>query len=306
MAWSSASLAAYETAQLALDKPLLATQVIPVSPAYAKWVIHSDIGSGDITTWTDRSATSSPARRAYDGRPGLITTTSATGTYIWYYMLDLGALVEFDCAFIIGHNAGSESLTDLDIQIADDNDFSTNVTEIADWNPPDFADDKRLADLSLAGGRITARYVRLRYIEITGTLPFKPELGEFILGRRRQLEYKPQRPYDIYALSEESSIKKNPNGVISKTVYSRRGRELTGDLWVTDDTYLADLVAFYRQCRGPFVWVENPSSAPSSWHFMMRDGPLSIPDTNPGLRNYRLVADEQGPESMYLDVEENG
>jgi len=303
MDWSSASLAAYETAQLALDKPLLAAQVIPVSPAYAKWVNNVSVESGNITTWTDGSKSSQPARFGYDGRPGLITTVESSSYQRWFYAVDLGSLVEFDCAFIIGHNFGSLSLKSVRLQVADDNSFTTNLTELYNFGSP--GDDSRLSALSLSGGRITAQYVWLR-IDNGGVGNIVPELGEFILGRRRQLEYKPQRPYDIYALSEESSIKKNPNGVISKTVYSRRGRELTGDLWVTDDTYLADLVAFYRQCRGPFVWVENPSSAPSSWHFMMRDGPLMIPDTNPGLRNYRLVADEQGPQSMYLDVEENG
>lgn len=304
MAASSESLSSYETARLALDKPLLATNAIPKHPAEAKWVLHSDIGSGDITTWIDRSAAVAPARRAYDGYPGLITTPGVSGTYIFHYVLDLGSLVEFDCAFVIGHNAGTIGLDDMDIQVADDGAFTTNVVEVADWNPSDYANDQRLAVLSLSGGRITARYVRLRYIKNTGS--FVPKLGELILGRRRQLEYRPIRPYDTYALSEESSFKKNPNGVITKTIYSRRGRQLTGDLWVTDDTYLDDIAAFFRQCTGPFVWIENPNSAPSSWHFMMRDGPLSIPQTDAGLRNYRLVGDEQGPESMYLDVEENG
>jgi hypothetical protein len=304
MAWSSESLAAYETAQLALDKPLLAAQMIPVSPDYAKWSSFNDVQTGDITTWVDRSSTSQPARFAYDGRPGLITTTSGGYSNIMFYSMDFGSLIEFDSVFIIGHNFGSLGLTvGVTIEVSDDNAFTTNLTTVADFGSP--SDDSRMASLSLTGGRISSQFVRLG-ISNGGSGTIIPELGEIILGRRRQLEYKPQRPYDIYALSEESSITKSPNGVISKTVYSRRGRELTGDLWVTDDTYLADLVTFYRQCRGPFVWVENPNSAPSSWHFMMRDGPLSIPETNPGLRSYRLVADEQGPESMYLDVEENG
>jgi hypothetical protein len=302
MAWSSESLASYETERLALDKPLVATQMIPVSPTYAKWVSSGAIGSGTIATWTDVSGTSNPARFAYDGRPGLITSVPGSSDSILYFAIDLGSLVEFDCAFAIGHNFSGLNVG-ASIQVADDNAFTTNLTTVADFGSP--SDNTRLADLSLTGERITAQYVWLK-VNNFGAGAFVPQLGELILGRRRQLEYKPQRPYDIYALSEESSIKKNPNGVISKTTYSRRGRELTGDLWVTDDTYLDDLVAFYRQCRGPFVWVENPSSAPSSWHFMMRDGPLMIPDTNPGLRNYRLVADEQGPKSMYLDVEENG
>jgi len=307
MAWSSAALASYETARLALDKPLIAAQAIPVSPSYAKWVEEAQVAAGNITTWTDRSATANPARRAYDGYPGYITKQSGTNDDIWYYCLDLGALTAFDCAFLVGHNAGTLGLVnDLVLQVADDNAFSTNLTTVGNFGQP--SDDTRVADLTLVDGgttsRITAQYVWLKW-DKTGT-NITPEIGELILGRRRQLEYKPIRPYDEYALSESSELVDTKGGVIHKSLYARRGRELAGDLWVTDSTYLADLVAFFRACRGPFVWVENPSSAAASWNLMMREGGLSIPQTDANLRKWAISAMEQGDESYYLDVEENG
>ena len=78
MAHSSADLATYETTRLALDKPLVATQAIPISPAYAKWVDDAQVSSGSIATWSDRSTTTGPARYAYDGYPGFISTVSGT------------------------------------------------------------------------------------------------------------------------------------------------------------------------------------------------------------------------------------
>lgn len=307
MAWSSAALAAYETAQLALDKPLIAAQVVPASPTYAKWVDAGQIGAGDISTWTDRSASANPARRAYDAYPGYVTKQSGTNDDVWYYALDLGAAIAFDCAFLIGHNAGTLSLVnDLVLQIADDNDFSTNLQTVGNFGQP--ADDDRLADLSLNHGganrRYTAQYVWLKW-DKTGT-NITPEIGELILARRRQLEYKPDRPFDEYALSEDAGSILTAGGITHKTLYSRRGLELAGNFVVDSATYTNDLVAFFRDCRGSFVWVDNPSSAPASWHMMVREGPLSIPREAASKRRHRIVGVEQGPEEYFLDVEENG
>lgn len=309
MAWSSAALSAYETAQLALDKPLIAAQVIPVSPDYAKWIEEQqDVGAGTLASWTDRSATASPARFAYDGYPGYITKQSGTSDDIWYYCLDLGGLVAFDCAFLIGHNAGTIAVdNDVVIQVADDNAFNTNLQEVGNFGTPTPTDDDRLADLTLnVGGdphRITAQYVRVKF---DGPGNITPEIGELVLGRRRQLQYKPDRPFDEYALSEDSDTVLTAGGITHKAVYSRRGFELSGKFMIDSDTYRNDMIAFFRQCRGPFVWVDNPSSAPASYHLMVRDGPLAIPRVVANRREVQITAVEQGPEEYFLDVEANG
>lgn len=307
MAWDSDPLDAYETAQLALDKPLIASQAIPVSPDYAKWVDEAtEAGAGDITSWTDRTATANPASYAYDGYPGYVTKQTGTSDDLWYYMLDLGARVEFDCAFLIGHNAGTISVdADVTLEIADDNDFSTDLREVGNFGTP--TDDSRLADLNLNHGgaaqRYLAQYVRVKF-EAAGNIT--PEIGELILGRRRQLQYKPDRPFDEYAMSEDSDIQRTEGGITHKALYSRRGFELSGKFMVDSDTYRDDLVAFFRACRGPFVWVDNPSSAPSAWQLMVRDGSFAIPRILANRREWQIEAMEQGPEQYFLDVEANG
>jgi len=82
-------------------------------------------------------------------------------------------------------------------------------------------------------------------------------------------------------------------------------RRLDGLLRVTSSTYLDDLVAFYRACRGSFVWVEDPSTSPAAFNMMLRTGPLDIPRVEANLREYRISAMEQGPDEYFLDVEAN-
>ena len=306
-AWTSAALASYESTQLALDKPLIASQAIPISPDYAKWVDDGQVGAGDLATWTDRSATAYPAYRAYDGYPGYVTKQSGTNDDVWYYCIDAGAHVEFDCAFLVGGNWGTLALAaDVVLQIADDNDFTTDLQSIGNFGTP--TDDGRLADLDLNHGgdaqRYSAQFIRVKF-DKTGT-NITPEIGQLVLGRRRQLEFKPSRPYDQYAYNENSSLVDTEGGILHKSVYARRGRELAGEFVITDSTYRDDLIGFFRNCTGSFVWIDAPSTAPASFHLMMRDGPFGIPEVAANTYKYTIVAHEQGPESSYLDVETNG
>jgi hypothetical protein len=120
------------------------------------------------------------------------------------------------------------------------------------------------------------------------------------------MEYKPNRPYDEYAMNENADTLVTAGGEIHKTLWSRRAFELNGEFEITSDTYRDDMVAFYRQCRGPFVWIENPNTSPNSYHLMIREGGFELPQIEANLRRTTLIATEQGPEQYYLDVAENG
>lgn len=300
MVWSSAPLAEYETNRLALDKPLIAPQMIPVTPAVQRW---TEVGQ---TTSTDRTDASYPALRAHDALPGYVTKPDSTSSATWYLVFQTSTAIEFDCAFLLNHNFGTLTLTTVTLEVANSGVFGAGLETIGDFGEP--SDDTRLADLELyhfgdTARRYSAQYFRLKLARAT---PFTPELGELVLGRRRQLEYKPNRPYDEYAMGESSDSLITAGGEIHKTVWSRRAFELTGEFEIDSDTYRDDMVAFYRQCRGPFVWIENPNSAPDSFHYMMREGGLAIPQIEANLRRAELVATEQGGESYYLDVETHG
>lgn len=302
MAVSSAALAGYEYTRMADDKPILAPQRIPISPLVARW---TEVGA---TTSTDRTLSTAPSRWVYDGRPGLASTPDATSSSTWYLVFDLAAAgIEFDCCGIMGHNFGTLALTTVQLQVADDAAFSSNLKTLADFGSP--SNDDRLASIELYHtGSAALRYGGVRYlrIKLSRATPFTPEIGELLIGRRRQLAFKAQRPFDVYALSENSEISETDSGVLHKVTYSRRAYELAAEFWVTTAAHRLDLVEFFRECRGLFMWWENPASAPAAWHMMMRGGPFVMPRIGVNRYQNRLSAREQGPEQFYLDVEQNG
>jgi hypothetical protein len=307
MVWSSAALASYETTKASADKPLVAVQAIPKEPDYAKWVDDGSTGVGDITTWTDRSLSTFPALRAYDGQPGYITKHSGVTTDdIYYYCIGDGTAITFDCVFLIGHNAGTLSLVnDLVLEVADNNDFTGNLTSVANFGTP--TDDTRLADLTMNGGnnRITAQFIRLKF-DKTGT-NIIPEIGELILGRRRQLEWKPDRPFDDSRMRDRSATSTTKGGISHKTIWSRRQCILDAQWLIDDSTYESDWQQFYRDADGSFVWCYDPNTTPEDWHFMsFEEDELIMPEVGPSVREVMLQAHELGPESYYLDVEKNG
>ena len=329
MAWSFTDLLAYEENRFALDKPLIAVQAIaralwlPPISGHSKWIRDADYPT-TVAAATDRAEAEYPSVRAYDGYSGLTTRPdSSPSDDVWYYAIDAGGgqTITFDCAFILYHNFGTVGgLQPIEIEIADDAGFTTSLTTVGTIPAPSVGDDSRLATLDLSHGadgsrthdtaadagpnRYTSQYVRLK-LEKTG-FSWQPQIGELILGRRRQLEYVPDRPYDRYMMSEVAETTVSINGLVSKTVYSRRGFELAGDLRVENQFRQNDLIAFFRECTGPFVWIENPNTAPESYQLMIRDGGFSMPTVEANMRTHRLAAIEQGPESLYLDVEENG
>jgi hypothetical protein len=299
----AAVLASYETERFALDKPMCVVQAIPLSPTYAKWVDAGQIGAGSIATWTDRSATANPARRAYDGQPGFVTKHSGvTADDVYYYALDLGAEYYFDCVLMIGHNAGTLGLAqNLVVQTSDNNAFTSNLTTVADFGKP--ANNDRLADLDLTSSkRYLARYVWVKF-DKTGT-NIIPEIGELILGRRRQLQYRPDMPYTLNSLHNETEQITTIGGVRHKAVYYRNQFVLNASFLVDGVTYAADWVSLFSDARGSFVWIDAPSSAPASWHLIDRD-PDDLEMELIASSTYRanLAGYEMGPSGFFLKNE---
>jgi hypothetical protein len=298
MAWSSAVLAARETAGLAADKPLIAVQVLPISPTAEKWTESANCGTG-----TDRTLATKPALRAYDGLPGLPTTPNTTLSNTWYYYLDVGAAtVEFDCAFIIGHNFDTIALTDVELHIADNAAFDSNLQTIYDFGNP--ASDDRLAALSLFHtGAVARRYTGVRYLRLKMVAAgnVTPSIGELVLGRRFQLDRRPDVPFNPDALVNSFSVAKTIGGVSIRTNMHRNMFALQAE-WPVDDTdQISDWVSFWQLCRGPFVWIYQPSTLPNSWHLMMLLGEsLDFPYEQALVRMARIEAEEQGPDEYFL------
>jgi len=297
MAWSSAALTAAEIADAAADKPLIAVQAIPNAPTVERWT------KTGTTAGTDYALSTHPTKRAHDGQGGLVTKTDGELSATWYLTYDLAAAgVEFDCAFLIGHNLNTLGVTDLELSIADAADFATNLQTIHDFGAP--ASGNRLAALSLFHtGAAALRYSAVRYarLKIVGPGNITPEIGELILGRRRQLPRNPDMPWSPYGLANAYDLVRTDGGVIHIANRHRNRRDLSLEWPVEGATYVSDWRAFWAACDGPFVWCENPTTAPASWHLMIRDQEeIALEQESGTVHRAKLTASEQGPGRLYL------
>ena len=305
--WTSAAIGATEAALTAADKPLIGANVIPVSPLTAIW---TEVGA---KTDTDRTLAANPARRAYDGYHHYPTKPDATASSTWHYVLDLGETVDLDFVAISGHNFGTLSLTTVELELDDGAPAGsgtiggafTNVVTIADFGSP--SDDSRLIDLELMHtGSDARRYLAVQHLrlKLSKGSNFTPELGELIIGRRRQLEYKANRPFGDKDLHDETATARTAGGVGHKTVFHRRRYDLEAEFVVDATTYENDWTAFHQDCRGSFVWIEDPATSPNNWRLMVREpDELVMPRVEANRRDVTLAGYEQGPERYYLDKE---
>jgi hypothetical protein len=277
-----------------------------VAPTTAIW--HN---SGSTT---DRTHATYPARRAYDGFAGVVTKPTTVSTdKIWYYSLDTAAAgVEFDFVAIVGHNLGTlhagGALT-VTLEVDDAANFATAVS--IPITVTTGTSNARIMTLVLDHVAATAkRYSAVRYVRLKiarGATDFTPEIGELVLGRRLQMCHKPDVPYDSYSLHGNKEVSVTMGGVVHSTIYSKGRRQLAAE-WRTDNTTLQAAISSWVAATSyktrSFVWVENPYSAPASWHLMVADdSDFDMPlDENPAIRVFSLEATEQGPESHYLNA----
>ena len=304
MAITWTTLTTAETANLTADKPLLGAQVIPVSPDVKIW---TEIGE---TTSTDRTDSDYPARRAYDGKWQYDTRSNgATQTVgsdeVVYYVMDLGVTgVSIDFVAFGNHNFNTLGLTHVAVEFGTSSSFST-AYEVCDWGT--IADDKRKIELDLHHtGSFPLRYSGVRFVRLKLVRPtssFTPQLGELILGSRAQWPFNPIRPWDPTSYSGVDELTIAKSGSASRQTYAKGRFDLEAEATAKDSAFIDSLIAWFENDYGqrPFVWVENPNSAPDDWHLMVkRDVEFAFPYSGPVKREHTLRAFEQGPERYYL------
>jgi len=296
MAWSAAALTAAEIADLAADKPLVATQAIPTTPTVQRWNLTG------ATDGADKTLSTAPVRWVHDGQGGLASEHDSTEDSTWYLVFQFPSAIEFDCAFILNHNFNTLSLTDVELHIADNGAFDSNLQTIYDFGAP--ASDDRLVALTLKHtGAAALRYSGVLYarLKMVAAGNVTPEIGELILGRRRQLPRNPDMPWSPYGRANAYDLVRTDGGVVHVANRHRNRRDLALEWPIEGATYVSDWLAFWDACDGPFVWCENPTSAPAAWHLMVRNQEaIDLEQENATLYRAKLNAIEQGPERLYL------
>jgi hypothetical protein len=306
VAYSAADVASADRTLAAADKPMLGALAV-YSPTAAEWRTGGSFAAGSDTTVAGYAAA-----RAYDGYTDLPTKPALAGTV--YYMLNLsGSPVTFDGVAIIGHNFASLGINALTLQIADNNAFTTNLIDIAAWDNSDTSE--RLTCLTLssspgAGTGTAQRYSNVPYVRLKFEMDdlYQPEIGEFVLFKRTQLQWKPNRPYNSKLTVQSAQQQRADSGVVTTYARSRGARSLEAELTVSGSSKITEVETWWddtRQGTRQFVWVENPNSEPiSSVHLMSfgdDDPQLDFDESGPNFRQLRLSAVEQGPDFLRLE-----
>lgn len=202
------------------------------------------------------------------------------------------------------------------LEVADNSAFTTNLRTVTTWSAWDStakAIDVRIGlDYVLGAPYTPVRLTNVRYarLKLAVTSPLAsgklPQIGELVMGRRRQLGHLPRLPWDPG--SEESAIdwfESETNGVVGGDVrYRGRSRWVlrfrptsSGALGVDETQALRDIYDDTDGFTRPFLYVDDPTagtttvySGQGDGHFVYTPNPVSV---MPYLEQYQSVREAE-------------
>lgn len=312
MAYSAAAVSAADLALAAADKPILASIAsLPGTSAFSgQWV---DVITGIIGATDDTNA-SYPFANCIDGLTNVQTRPTTSDTAMALLFDFSAAPIEFDFVAILNHNLYSAGCTDLDIEIANNSAFSTNLIELASFNPTSIlSSDRRFTRLVLQDSTsafgVATRYTGVPYARLQFTFSGSaiPRIGEVVFGRRRQLKWQPDNPADFDALTGHVERFVSGSGIKRDTEFYTGARSLDFS-WTPNSTALSDdVIAWFAATNygsRTFAYIDSPNSAPNDIYMMVQKEPgaFSLPFVNWQARRFELHAEEQGPYFLAKDT----
>lgn len=311
MTYNFLSLSSGETAALAQDVPLFVGNSVLDYLVDAQWRV-----SGSFSSGTNIVASGAPARYAAERQsiartyPSLGGLGTSQNIYLIVEVVESTADTHaFDSVFVLNHNfhllAGTITVR---LQIDNDPAFAS-ATTIAQWT---VSNRRRLVQIGLTGLPFSTRRINnARYLRLwlntsnAGGFVAAPALGELWLGRRRQLSFFPDVPWDNKATHSDFVDFVSKSGYIVR--YTRnRGQRVFAGIFRSggDDRYGLNqeeqLRSFWDECREgtrQFIFVESPNTEPeiSSFVCLEESGRFEMPVLGPFEREIRLAFREVSP-----------
>lgn len=291
------------------DAPVfIARNVLWNQDVAAEWRTTGSWASG-----SDVTAAGQLTSRASDGKLNEFTSPSDQTSSAYYLMWQLTTPNFFDAVTILGHNwADLNGTVTIRMQIDTVNNFASPTTLFT--TAPTI--NGRYANWDFGAASVTHEdyvYLRLQILS-TETFTTMPRVSEVMLGQRRQMGRKGDRPYVERATGSDSERFRAGSGASVDYVHSEGG-DVLPRIWrpfdgndVTiglDDSQT--LVDFWRDCgRGTkaFAYAENPSSDQSGVHWMKASEGSRLEERKVGPNMYAMgISMEE--ESPFLDPERN-
>ena len=282
MAYNDTAVSADELTAKNNDAPMLiGNNLLESFNAAAQWRV-----SGEWTAGTDVTVSGAPTRLAHDRNGKIVTRGSATtSTISLIFDIEASTSRAFDTVAIIGHNYAQSLPANVFVDISDNANFAGFV-EVATFAAP--TTSKRKVSLSLTTGmgsnrRIdNIRYVRIRH-EKGVNFSIMPQIGEVILGRRRQLTAKAQIEFQDAPLRSSVTDFRSESGTLTRhKLYSGAGdRELNfkfGALTTTLDSEVS-LRDWFTDCDNGSkafgcisIMLKSASNSKGPCMFMINSG----------------------------------
>jgi hypothetical protein len=297
---------AAELAARARDLPILVgSNAVEDYNALPRWSTTGSWASG-----SDVTAPAGPTRRVFDRRGTARSfPTLVPGAASYSLLFDLAEGT--DAAHTIDTLAiWSDNFRALDadvtvyVDIANNSAFTTDLRTIAEFDIGARGDVERLVSTDLGPGG-DERYTGVRWVRVrvtttaVGGFTVVPEIGEVVLGRRRQCSAQPSTPYEEQGVEADVVDHESQSG--ASTRYVRwRGRRTFDIRWRLGGDgdaigFETTLREFWRESGDGtkvFAWIESPIDAPYAVHFCAADPPvLSLPRQGPVERSssFRFV-----------------
>jgi hypothetical protein len=330
MAYATGTVTTGEQDALTAGRPLLCAtnhvRNIRSGTTALEWSASGSWADSAPAGASNRTSSSYPTTRAWDGRLYADTRpTGAEGTEgsglserrVFYLLADLDestlATHTIDLVMVRPLNVSSwPGVATVQVQIADDNAFTSNLLTIASFTGADLA-DRKLLDLNLttgAGANLYGRFTSVRYarLRISTTVTWgsvRPQIGEWVMGRRRQLAHNPRVPHDERPASSAVADFVAQSQAVSRYVYARGARNIEAGLMpVASGAYSIDEVSTLRSWFSeadfgsrPFLYYEPAVTGQTrAGYWMMLEEPsLAMPLNGPFHRSVTLTMREQPP-----------
>ena len=232
-----------------------------------RWNVNGETTGADIT------ASGFPAERTRDAFAHLRTqpNTAVTSVQPLYFVFADSELEtpEVDMA-VISHpiylGTGNTNLSgigaQIELQIADDATFSTNLQTIATFSG-DFDGTRSFSTDLRHTGSTPLRYDTVFYwrLEFTcSSSTYTPQISEIWLGRRRQIPRFPDEAYDNNEQISNFSEAGSETGIITR--YVRNAGRAVRDVRATIDqaSEYTEISTWWTECKlgtRPFFWFED-------------------------------------------------
>lgn len=323
MAWLGSHISADEEDGYDKDCPML----IGKNQLSASNVSHKsfDPTSATVTTASDRSDEFTPIERIYDGHLDLPCRLSQHHAYtltLDYQMLALKITggIGFDTVILTGHNLASGRFSELGVRISDHDDLNAvgAVNILLDGaayvDTEDFTTDARYVATKLQfSGSAGPKFIdNVQRLAVTFTQDsgekVSPQLGELVLGKRRQLQHHPEFSWNSDDYVSNVSDIETADGNITRYALNSGQAVRTATLTLTGAAEIAAVEAWWEDCnhgQDPFWWIETPKTNPRAHYMRVSSPQLDFPQSvGAGARTLTLNMIEQRPflaweEDMY-------